>query len=93
MSCPTGLPELVCTLGEGSAVHIRKLSWAITPASSERGRKFFLGHKCYWKVPVSGSLVELQSGGKQRGRHRSEHEGRMKGGLSLLGCETLSYTR
>lgn len=63
MSCPTDLPELVCTIGEGSAGHIRKLSWAITPESSERGEFFsnisatgkFLCLFLWWSFKVVGS--------------------------------------
>lgn len=58
------LPVLVCTLGEGSRVRIRKLSWAITSGRSERGETSswdtsaagkFLCQVHWWSFEVVGS--------------------------------------
>jgi hypothetical protein len=70
------LPELVCTIGEGSAVHTRKLSWAVTPGSSERGESSSLDTSAtgkflclvhWWSFEVVGSRVG-DTGQSMRGR-------------------------
>lgn len=65
--------ELVCTIGEGSAVLTRKLCWAVTPGSSERGESSssdtnatgkFLCLVHWWNFEVVGS------GGRDTGQNR-----------------------
>lgn len=62
---------------------MRGNSEGLYPAGSKEGRKFFLGHHCYWKVPCVW-LVEAWGGGGEGGENRSQHEGRWEGSLGPI---------